>query len=121
MSEDDHSNVAAGPLTEREAHLLVLLMPLILVGDTVAFALCFWWYDIGLLVSVVVAILTPIVLLLGIVVLVRFWLNFEPTSNPTQAKVLYNDEWEATWVACDVGIAPVDVELGKEALPALSD
>ena len=29
-------------------------------------------------------------------------LNMEPLNDPTQAKVLYNDEWEATWVACDV-------------------
>jgi hypothetical protein len=26
----------------------------------------------------------------------------EPANDPTQAKVLYDDEWEATWVACDV-------------------
>jgi hypothetical protein len=61
------------PLSEREAHFLVLLMPLVLVGDIAAFALCFWWYDLGLPLSIVVAILTPIVLLLGIVLLVRFW------------------------------------------------
>ena len=29
-------------------------------------------------------------------------LNMEPANDPTQAKVLYDDEWEATWVACDV-------------------
>ena len=79
MSEDKLRNVAAGPLTEREAHLLVVLMPLVLVGDIAAFALCFWWYDLGLLLSVVAAILTPVVLLLGIVMLVRFW----PTGSKT--------------------------------------
>ncbi len=39
------------PLSEREAHFLVLLMPLVLVGDIAAFALCFWWYDLGLPLS----------------------------------------------------------------------
>ena len=73
MSEDKFRSVAAAPLTGREAHLLVLLMPLMLVGDIAAFALCFWWYDLGLLLSVVVAILTPIVLLFVIVMCVRFW------------------------------------------------
>jgi hypothetical protein len=28
--------------------------------------------------------------------------NMEPIIDPTQAKVLYDDEWEATWVPCDV-------------------
>jgi hypothetical protein len=28
--------------------------------------------------------------------------NMEPMIDPTQAKVLYDDEWEATWVPCDV-------------------
>jgi hypothetical protein len=28
-------------------------------------------------------------------------LNMEPANDPTQAKVLYDDEWETTWVACD--------------------
>jgi uncharacterized membrane protein len=80
MSEDKLRNVAVGPLTEREAHLLVVLMPLVLVGDIAALALCFWWHDFGLLLSIVVAILTPIVLVLGIAMLVRFW----PTgSKPT--------------------------------------
>jgi hypothetical protein len=81
VSEDKPPNVAAGPLSEREAHLLVLLMPLVLVGDTVAFALCFWWYDLGLLASVVVAILTPILLLLGIVMCVRFWPSGKKTAE----------------------------------------
>jgi hypothetical protein len=29
-------------------------------------------------------------------------LNMEPANDPTRAKVLYDDEWEATWVECDV-------------------
>jgi len=29
-------------------------------------------------------------------------LNMEPANDPAQAKVLYDDEWEATWVSCDV-------------------
>jgi hypothetical protein len=28
--------------------------------------------------------------------------NMEPMIDPTQAKVLYDDEWEATWVSCEV-------------------
>jgi hypothetical protein len=28
-------------------------------------------------------------------------LNMEPANDPTQVKVLYDDEWETTWVACD--------------------
>jgi len=28
-------------------------------------------------------------------------LNVEPANDPTQVKVLYDDEWEATWVSCD--------------------
>jgi hypothetical protein len=80
MSEDKLRKVAVGPLTEKEARLLAVLMPLILlVADIAAFALCFWWYHLGLLLSIVVAMLTPIVLLLGIVMLVRFW----PTGSKT--------------------------------------
>ncbi len=82
MSEEKLRKVAFGPLTEREAHLLVVLMPLVLLGDIAAFALCFWWYDFGLPLSIVVSILTPIVLLLGILMLVRFW----PTGSKTTWK-----------------------------------
>lgn len=28
-------------------------------------------------------------------------LNMEPIIDSTQAKVLYDDEWEAAWVSCD--------------------
>jgi len=28
--------------------------------------------------------------------------NMEPIIDPTRAKVLYDDEWEAAWVECDV-------------------
>jgi hypothetical protein len=80
MSEDKLRKVAVGPLTEKEARLLVVLIPLILVGDIAPFALCFWWYNPGLLLSIVVAILTPIVFLLVIVMLVRFW----PTGSKTR-------------------------------------
>ena len=72
MAEDENKlPKIAGPLTEREAHLLVVLMPLVLVGDIAAFALCFWWYDFGLPLSIFVSVLTPIVLLFGIVMLIR--------------------------------------------------
>ena len=75
MGED----TKVAPLTEREAHFLVLLMPLVLVCDLAAFALCFWWYNLGLPLSIGVASLTPIALLVGIVILVRLW----PTSGKT--------------------------------------
>jgi hypothetical protein len=45
MSEDKVRKVAVEPLMEKEAHLLVVLMPLVLVCDIAAFTLCFWWYD----------------------------------------------------------------------------
>jgi AbiV family abortive infection protein len=73
-------SASVAPLGEREAHLLALLMPLILVCDIAAFTLCFWWYDLGLPLSIVAAIVTPIVLLLVIVTLVRFW----PTGSKTR-------------------------------------
>jgi hypothetical protein len=80
MSEDKVRKVAVEPLMEKEAHLLVVLMPLVLVCDIAAFTLCFWWYDLGLPLSIVAAIVTPIVLLLVIVMFVRFW----PTGSKTR-------------------------------------
>ena len=29
-------------------------------------------------------------------------LNMEPANDPMQVKVLYDDEWETTWVPCEV-------------------
>jgi hypothetical protein len=80
MSEDKFLKVAVGTLMEKEAHLLVVRMPLVLVCDIAAFTLYFWWYDLGLPLSIVAAIVTPIVLLLVIVMLVRFW----PTGTKTR-------------------------------------
>jgi hypothetical protein len=37
-----------------------------------------------------------------------------------QAKILSQDNLEDLLLIAETGIAPVDVELGKEALPALS-
>src|SRR5947207_2037496 len=39
---------------------LAILIPLVLLCDTAAFALCFWWYDLGLPVSGAVAMSAPI-------------------------------------------------------------
>lgn len=80
MSEDKVCKVAVEPLMKKEAHLLVVLIPLVLVCDIAAFTLCFWWYDLGLPLSIAAAIVTPIVLLLVIVMLVRFW----PTGTKTR-------------------------------------
>jgi len=66
-------------MIEKEARLLVFLLPLVLVADVAAFALCFGWYRLGLALSTTVAIFTPVVLLSGIVMLVRFW----PTGSKT--------------------------------------
>ena len=52
---------------------MAVLIPLVLVCDIAAFALSFWWYDLGLRLSSVVATLAPIVLLLIILVSIRFW------------------------------------------------
>jgi hypothetical protein len=56
MSEDKVRKVAVEPLMEKEAHLLVVLMPLVLVCDIAAFTLCFWWYDLSLPLSIAAAI-----------------------------------------------------------------
>ena len=79
MSEDKVRKVAVEPLMEKEAHLLVVLIPLVLVCDIATFTLCFWWYDLGLRLSSVVATLAPIVFLLGILMSMRFW----PTGSKT--------------------------------------
>lgn len=50
---------------------LAILIPLILVCDIAAFALCFWWYDLGLRLSGAVAMVAPIGLLLGIVLWIQ--------------------------------------------------
>jgi hypothetical protein len=49
----------------------VLLIPLVLICDVATFALCFWWYDLGLGLSSFMATLAPILLLLAILILMR--------------------------------------------------
>jgi hypothetical protein len=48
-----------------------LLIPLVLICDVATFALCFWWYDLGLGLSSFMATLAPILLLLAILILMR--------------------------------------------------
>jgi hypothetical protein len=55
----------------RWTHFLVILMPLVLVCDIAAFVLCFWWYHLDQALSTAVALFTPVILLVGIVMLVR--------------------------------------------------
>jgi hypothetical protein len=57
----------------------VLLIPVILLCDIVAFALCFWWFDLGLRISSIVATLAPIVLLIGILIAIRFSTDYPKT------------------------------------------
>jgi hypothetical protein len=60
---------------------LAVLIPLVLLCDIAAFALCFWWYDLGLRVSGAVAMVAPIALVLGIVIWIRFRASSETTGE----------------------------------------
>jgi membrane protein YdbS with pleckstrin-like domain len=56
---------------ERLVGTLAILIPLVLICDIAAFALCFWWYDLGLRLSGAVAMVAPVALVLGIVVWIQ--------------------------------------------------
>jgi hypothetical protein len=51
---------------------LAILIPLVLLCDIATFALCFWWYDLGLRLSGAVALVAPIALMLGIIICISF-------------------------------------------------
>jgi len=73
MSDDKLPEVTVGPLIGKKAHLLAALISLILVCDIATFALCFWWYGLGLRLSGLLATLAPIGFLFGILIVIRFW------------------------------------------------
>jgi membrane protein YdbS with pleckstrin-like domain len=60
---------------------LAILIPLVLLCDIAAFALCFWWYDLSLRVSGAVAMVAPIALVLGIVTWMRFRASSETSGE----------------------------------------
>jgi hypothetical protein len=54
---------------EKQAQLegaSVVLKPLFIVGAVIVFALCFWWINVGLLFSIIAAIIAYPLMLLGI-------------------------------------------------------
>src|SRR5438552_2707210 len=70
MSDDKLPEVTVGPLIGKKAHLLAALISLILVCDIATFALCFWWYGLGLRLSGLLATLAPIGFSLGILIVI---------------------------------------------------
>lgn len=79
MNDGEPANQAIHELlTKREAQLktaTLILKPLTIVAAVVVFALCFWRYEMGLLLSVGVAILTFPAMGLGVALPVGYFLG----------------------------------------------